>query len=214
MNMLAKFLAKQLSHPSGIVGRLVLASLWNKRNAALNNIVFDNLALQPHDRVLEVGFGGGYLLGRMATVVTEGFLAGVDVSSAMVAVCEKRYQLLVKAGKLELKCAQAEALPYAADDFTKVCTVNSIFYWENAPQAIVECYRVLKEDGLLVLCFTDKKSLSHKEFTHHGVALYDTEEVQQMLASAGFQGIEKTRFQDKYREFWCLKSKKSISTGS
>jgi ubiquinone/menaquinone biosynthesis C-methylase UbiE len=212
--MVAKFLAKQLSHPSGIFGRLVLASLWNKRNTALNNMVFDNLALRQYDRVLEVGFGGGYLLGRMATVVTEGFLAGVDVSSTMVAFCERRYRLLVKTGKLELKCVKAESLPYAADYFTKVCTVNSIFYWENAPQAIVECYRVLKEDGLLVLCFTDKKSLSHKEFTHHGVALYEADEVQQMLVSAGFQEIDRTRFQDKYREFWCLQGKKSISIGS
>jgi ubiquinone/menaquinone biosynthesis C-methylase UbiE len=214
MNMFAKFLARQLSHPSGIFGRLVLASLWNKRNAALNDVVFDNLALQPHDRVLEVGFGGGYLLGRMATIVTEGLLAGVDVSAAMVTFCERRYRLLVKTGKLELKCAKAEALPYAADYFTKVCTVNSIFYWENAPQVIAECYRVLKEDGLLVLCFTDKKSLAPKEFTHHGVALYEADEVHQMLASAGFQGIEKPRSRDKYREFWCLKGKKSISTGS
>jgi ubiquinone/menaquinone biosynthesis C-methylase UbiE len=212
--MLAKFLAQQLSHPSGIFGRLALAPLWNKRNVALNDVVFDKLALQPHDRVLEVGFGGGYLLGRMATIVTEGFLAGVDVSAAMVAVCEKRYRLLVKASKLEFKCAQAEALPYAANCFTKVCTVNSIFYWENAPQAIAECYRVLKKDGLLVLCFTDKKSLAHKEFMHHGVALYEADEVQQMLASAGFQEIEKTRSRDKYREFWCLQGKKSIPIGS
>ena len=82
--MFAKFLAGQLGRPSGVWG-LVLAPIWNKRNAALNDVAFQALALSPQDRVLEVGFGGGYLLGRMAQVVTAGFLAGVDVSPSMVA---------------------------------------------------------------------------------------------------------------------------------
>ena len=42
--------------------------------------------LPAQGRVLEVGFGGGYLLGLMSTVVTVGFLAGVDRSPAMVAL--------------------------------------------------------------------------------------------------------------------------------
>ena len=70
----AKLLAQQLGNPSGIVGDLV-ALLWNKRNAALNDVVFDSLALSADDRVLEVRFGGGYLLSRMSSVVTDGFLA-------------------------------------------------------------------------------------------------------------------------------------------
>jgi hypothetical protein len=37
----------------------MLASLWNRRNTVLNDAAFDGLALRPHDRVLELGFGGG-----------------------------------------------------------------------------------------------------------------------------------------------------------
>ena len=68
-----KFVAQQLGRPSGLIGQLILGPVWNKRNAALNDVAFDHLALNPHDRVLEVGFGGGYLLSRISTVVTEGF---------------------------------------------------------------------------------------------------------------------------------------------
>ena len=105
--MLSKFLAKQLGHPSGLLGKLVAAPVLNKRNSVLNDTAFERLALHPHDRVLEVGFGGGYLIGRMAAVVTEGFFAGVDVSPDMVAYCQERYRSLVEARKLELKCARA-----------------------------------------------------------------------------------------------------------
>jgi ubiquinone/menaquinone biosynthesis C-methylase UbiE len=206
--MLAKFLAKQLSNPSGIFGKLVLAPLWSKRNSALNDVAFESLALHPHDRVLEVGFGGGYLLGRMAAVVTDGFLAGVDVSPAMVGFCEKRYRSLVEAGKLELKCAKAESLPYPSGHFTKACTVNSIFYWENAPQAISELYRALEAGGMLVMCFTCKRCIEDKKFARHGVALYEVDQVCQMMESAGFCEIGMTRASDRHREFLCVIGRK------
>ena len=115
-----KFMAQQLGRPSGLIGRFILGPVWNKRNAVLNDVAFDHLTLNPYDRVLEVGFGGGYLLSRMSTVVTEGFLSGVDVSPAMVALCEKRFASPVQAGKLELKCARAESLPYPNEHFTQL----------------------------------------------------------------------------------------------
>ena len=206
--MLAKFLARQLGNPSGIFGRLVLAPLWNQRNSTLNDAAFDCLALRPHDRVLEVGFGGGYLIGRMAAVVTEGFLAGVDVSPAMVAVCQKRFRPLIEAGTLELKCATATALPYPPGSFTKVCSVNSIFYWENVPQAISELGRVLEENGMLVMCFTCKTSLEDKQFAQHGLALYEDDQIGPMMEAAGFRAVSVTRASDRHREFLCVTGKK------
>jgi SAM-dependent methyltransferase len=206
--MLANFFAKQLSHPSGILGRFVLPRVWNKRNSALNDVAFDSLALRPGDRVLEVGFGGGHLLGRMAGAITGGFLAGVDVSPAMVAFCEKRYRSLIREGKLELRCAGAESLPYPSAHFTKECSVNSIFYWQNAPQAISELWRVLVEGGMLVLCFTCKESLEKRGFANSGITLYAADEVQQMMEASGFHPIRMVRASDKYREFLCAVGKK------
>ena len=84
MTFIQKFIAQQVGNPSGIFGYLISTRLLNRRNKALNDAAFENLALTSHDRVLEIGFGGGYLLGRMSKIVTGGFLAGIDVSSAMV----------------------------------------------------------------------------------------------------------------------------------
>ena len=203
-----KFVAQQLSRPSGLIGQFILGPVWNKRNAALNDVAFDHLALNPHDRVLEVGFGGGYLLGRMSTVVTGGCLSGVDVSPAMVAVCEKRFASLVQSGRLDLKCARAESLPYPDDHFTKVCTVNSIFYWQSVPQALAEFRRVLRDDGLLMMCFTCKASLEKRGFTRQGVATYEADDVRYMTEAAGFCGIRITHNSDKHRAFVCLTGRK------
>ena len=203
---LAKFIAQQLGNPSGITGNLV-GLLWNRRNIALNDVAFDNLALNPHDRVLDVGFGGGYLLGRMSAVVSDGFLAGIDVSPTMAAYCEKRYRSFVREGKLELKCAQAESLPYPSEYFTKVCSVNSIFYWQDVRRALSEFWWVLVNGGTLVTCFTCKASLENRRFAGY-VRLYEVNEVQRMMESCGFQEIRTMRFSDKHREFVCMTGRK------
>lgn len=202
--MLAKFMAQQLGAPSGLVGRWVLAPLWNRRNSALNDLALDRLALHAHDRVLEVGFGGGYLLGRMAGVVTQGCLAGVDASRTMVSVCERRYRSRIKAGRIELRCAPAEALPYSSGRFSKACSVNSLFYWADAPRAMAEICRVLEAGGRLVLCVTRKRSIEGKRFARHGLGLYEDEEVCTLMEGAGFAHVEMNRASDRHREFLCL----------
>jgi arsenite methyltransferase len=204
----AKLFARQISHPSGILGRFVLPRVWNRRNSALNDVALNSLALRPGDRVLEVGFGGGHLLGRMAGAIPGGFLAGVDVSPAMVAFCAKRYRPLVREGKLELRCAGAESLPYPPAHFSKACSVNSIFYWQNAPQAISELWRVLAEGGMLVLCFTCKGSLEKRGFANSRITLYAAEEVQQMMEASGFHSMRMVRASDKHREFVCATGRK------
>ena len=178
--------------------------LWNRRNAVLNQVAFNTLDLSPGDRVLEIGFGGGYLLDRILPIVKEGFVAGVDFSESMVSTCERYFYSEIKAGKLDLRCSPAETLPYPAAQFTKACSVNSIFYWLNLPKAFSEIQRVLVEDGQLVLCFTCRESLEEKEFTQHGIRTFDVEQVEELLAEAGFGHFRRTIHQDKHRNFWCL----------
>ncbi len=202
-----KFFAQQLGQPSRIVS-WIIAPLWNKRNAVLNDMALTQLALTATDRVLEVGFGGGYLLGKLQKIVTNGFLAGVDVSPAMVAFCEKRYHALLNAHRLEIKCARAEALPFPAEHFTKVCTVNSIFYWQDVSRAMTEFGRVLTPNGLLVLCFTRKESLAHRGFAKQGLGLYEPDEIQQILESIGFGEIRVIDSADRYRQFVCMLGRK------
>jgi arsenite methyltransferase len=203
---ISKLVADQLGNPSGIFG-IFAGPLWNRRNAALNDTVLDLLALQPTDRVLDIGFGGGYLLNRMSSVVTDGFLAGVDVSPAMVAWGEKRFRKAVRAGKLELKCAAAEALPYPANQFTKVCSVNSVFYWQNVEQGIREIKRVLGDGGKVVLCFTCKTSIEKKGFAKK-IKLFDAGEIDGIMTEYGFQEIKTTSFSDKYRQYVCITGRK------
>jgi ubiquinone/menaquinone biosynthesis C-methylase UbiE len=204
--MLSRFIAKQLANPSPVIGQLVLAPIWNRRNAALNDAAFAAMELAPQDAVLEVGFGGGYLLGRILEVVREGTVAGVDKSAAMVSYCRNRYRSQIRSGRLVLHCGAGEHIPFGSGNFTKVCAVNSLFYWEDAGSVLSEVFRVLKEGAEFVLCFTDRRSLEAKAFTRQGMAHYEIGEVQSMLESAGFGVVDAVRRADKHREYWCVRA--------
>jgi ubiquinone/menaquinone biosynthesis C-methylase UbiE len=201
---LAEYVAGQLGNPSGLLGRLVLPRLWNRRNAALNDLTFDRLDLQPQDQVLEVGCGGGYLLHRIAGAVTHGLAAGIDASPQIVAFCQRRFRSLVRSGRLQVVCASAEDIPYPSNCFSKACTVNTLFYLTDAPQAISELWRVLADGGKAAICFTDRRFLEGRSFAAHGLNLCEAAEVRDMMDVAGFQDIRLTRGSDRWREFIIL----------
>jgi len=203
-----KFLASQLREPSGIVGGLILPRLFNRRNAALNDLTLECLGLEPRDRVLDVGCGGGYLLRRMAHFVTDGLVAGVDLSPRMVSFCERRYRPLIQAGGLEVRCASAEDLPYPSAFFTKACSVNAIFYLSEAGLAVSELWRVLADGGVLVICFTSKKSLQKRGFGKHGLSLFEDDEVRDLMESSGFREVRMVPGSDRHREFTCAVGRK------
>jgi len=205
---LGKFLANQLREPSGIIGGLILPRLFNSRNAALNDLTLECLGLEPRDRVLDVGCGGGYLLRRMADVVTDGLVAGVDLSPRMVSFCDRRYRPLIQAGTLEVRHASAQDLPYPSAFFTRACSVNTIFYLSEPGLAISELWRVLAAGGMLVICFTSKKSLQKRRFAKHGLSLFEDDEVRGLMQSSGFREVCLVPGTDKHRQFTCAVGRK------
>jgi tRNA G46 methylase TrmB len=60
-----EFKARQAGHPTGILGRL-LARIMAMETVNVNRRVLDLLELEGGSRVLEVGFGHGRTLARVA----------------------------------------------------------------------------------------------------------------------------------------------------
>jgi ubiquinone/menaquinone biosynthesis C-methylase UbiE len=206
--MIQRVLAGQLSRPRGILGRFVLGGLWNHRNARLNEVTLDLLDLGANDRVLDVGFGGGYLLQSIIPRVEGGLAAGIDASLAMVRNARARWRAGIAAGRVDIRLGRAEALPYPDGHFTRVSSVNSILYWNAAGQGIAEIYRVLRTGGTVVLTFTCKRDLETRRFVQYGIRTYEEQEIERMLAAAGFKEIEVVRRSDRHREFICMRGLK------
>ena len=184
--MLQRFFARQLARPSGLFGRFVTARWLDKSSAAMNLLTFERLSLQPADRVLEVGFGSGYLLEKILSTGPRARVAGVDPSAEMVRLAGRRLAGYVRGGRAEVREGSIEALPFGDGEFTKLCTVNTLYFWRDADVALSECRRVLRRDGLLVLCFNAKEDLERWPGHRHGFRLYELREVEDALARSGF----------------------------
>ena len=140
--------------------------------------------------MIEVGFGAGDLINRIAPFVDEGFIAGVDFSPDMAELCTKRFATLVRSGRVELRRASVEGLPYDADRFTKACTVNTVYFWPDPVVALCELWRVLRVDGRLVVGFSRRATMQTLAVTKHGFTFYEPDQILCLLEGAGFDSIE------------------------
>jgi len=185
-----KFIAAQLRKPSGLFGQLITVRLLNLANVPMNRLALEILQLQPDDHVLEVGFGGGDLIARMARIVTMGHITGIDFSIDALEACRKRFDTLIKVGTIELKCTSVDALPFSANTFTKACTVNTIYFWPDPVAALGQMHRVLKKNGTLLVCFSPRAVMEKQEIAQHGFRLFEPEEVKSLLSAAGFRNVQ------------------------
>jgi ubiquinone/menaquinone biosynthesis C-methylase UbiE len=206
--MLKRVISKQLKHPSGLFGRYILVSVWNRRNAPLNDSAIARLRLNPHDQVLDVGFGGGYLIGKLVNLVTEGHISGIDASRVMVEQCRKRFTRQIDSGILDLQCAPVDSMPYPDGSFNKVSSVNSLFYWQDFSQGAREIHRVLAPEGLLVLTYTCKPDLDKRGFSSSDVRTFTDDEVARTLKDASFRDILVEHESDRYRKYSIVSAKK------
>ena len=187
--MFQAFLSRQLAKPSGLFGRLFTARWLEKANAGMNSLTLEALALAPGDRLLEVGFGSGHLLEKVLSHRRCGFAAGVDISPEMVDRVGARLRAYIDAGKAQIRHGDLESIPFADGEFTKLCTVNTLYFWRDPPRALAECRRVLAPGGRLALCFNAKSEMLKWPGHVHGFTLYELAEVEAMLAAAGFGEI-------------------------
>jgi ubiquinone/menaquinone biosynthesis C-methylase UbiE len=198
-----QFVASQLRKPSGLIGKFVVSRILNTGNARMNQSTLAELDLKPDDTVIEIGFGGGDLINRMASLVTKGRIAGVDFSPEMVALCAKRFAGRIRAGQIELHCASAERLPVGSDYFTKACTVNTIYFWPDAAGPLGELRRVLKPGGRLVVCFNPRATLQKVPFTKYGFRYYEPDDVTDLLRQVGFTSVRTASGTTRLGEFLC-----------
>jgi len=184
--MAPRFIARQLSHPAGWFN-VVIRFLMNRHNSRMNAFAVKMVEPAPSDRVLEIGFGGG--LNLPSLIGRAGFVAGIDRSHDVVAWARRRFSGAVSGGRAEFGTGTVEALPFGADAFDKVCTVNTVYFWTSLDAGSAEIYRVLKSGGRAVIGFLPKQ---HMDRMGYPVDIFTTRaanDVIMALERVGFTDI-------------------------
>jgi len=184
-----EFIARQSSRPTGMLG-WIIRSIMSRETAALNATVLDALELRPTDRILEVGFGHGRTIERAAAIVTDGFVAGIDVSETMVRMATRRCRSYIEQGRVRLEVGDSSCLPFPANQFDKAYAVHTIYFWEDAVAHLREIHRVLKPGGTLAIGLRPKATTSGADdFPDSVYTFYETGRVRELLAESGFANL-------------------------
>jgi ubiquinone/menaquinone biosynthesis C-methylase UbiE len=139
---------------------------------------------------LEIGFGHGRTLSRAATIVSPGFVAGIDVSEDMVHTATRWNRQLIKEGRVEVRCASSLQIPYPTQSFERVYATHTLYFWEAPQRHLREIHRVMKNGARFVLTFgpqEDEETVAKFPVTVYH--FYTKDEVQRFLEKARFIAI-------------------------
>lgn len=165
------------------------------------------LGIKKGEIVLEIGFGTGHCLKKMAELVgEEGKVYGIDISSGMLEVSKKRLRKAGLLDRVELYCGDASKLPYEDNKFDAVFMsfTLELFDTPEIPKVLNEIKRVLKPSGRLGVVSMSKEGrnvlLRLYEWLHEKLPQYiDCRPiyVEQSIREAGFE----IKYKEKVRLF-------------
>ncbi len=178
-----EFVARQSALPSGLLGRLI-GHVMARETAAVNEAAVELLDLRSTDDVLEVGFGHGATIARVAAAVSGGRVSGVDPSPEMYTMASRRNRRAIEAGRVALRQASAEDLPFPEASFDKVLLVHTVYFWPQLAPAFREIARVLRPAGCVVVAHRTDASAA-RDFPSAIYRFHDAAAVRNALEAAG-----------------------------
>src|SRR5690349_3845682 len=122
-----RVMVRQFGNPRGLAGRVVgWVMAHSDSNRRRNPWAVGLLAVQPTDRVLEIGFGPGLAIAELARRATGGQVYGIDHSAVMLRQASRLNRAAIRAGRVHLMCAPVDRLPSFEEPFDALFTVNSL----------------------------------------------------------------------------------------
>ena len=149
---LVRRLVRQFHRPHGLGGYVAgWVMAHRSSNVRRNRWVVSLLDVQPSDRILEVGFGPGVAIAGLSALTPNGVVFGVDHSDVMVRVATRRNAAAIRAGRVELSQAEADALPDFGAPLDRVVAVNSIGFWPEPVARLKELHALLRAGGTIAI---------------------------------------------------------------
>lgn len=115
----------------------------------------DTLAIEPADRLLEIGCGHGVAVSLVCERLAGGRIMAIDRSAKMIAMAEKRNRSFVADGRATFQAASLAEADFGDQRFDKLFAVNVGLFRAGRAAELAQIKRHLAPDGALYLFHQD-----------------------------------------------------------
>jgi ubiquinone/menaquinone biosynthesis C-methylase UbiE len=143
------------------------------------------LLLADNERVLDVGFGNGFMLKGLAKKYKCDFY-GIDVSADMLTAASRRNEQTGSVGSIKLTLGDVVRTNFDDGFFDKIYTVNTVYFWSDLSSGLTEINRILRENGVFVNAVYSREWLDKLPFTRIGFVKYTINELIDAGEQCGF----------------------------
>ena len=180
-----KTIASQLRKPHGALGKET-GKMMNKGNKLMNLAAIEQLEIKANDSILEIGMGNGYFVRHILANDNTVQYAGTDFSDLMIEESISNNEEFVRNGQARFTLAEASDLPYKDEFFTKVFTINTIYFWDKPEAVLSEIKRVLKKKGVLIIALRPRSVMDNIPVTKYGFTTFSKTDCMMILTGNGF----------------------------
>ena len=124
--------------------------IWRKKS-------IQNIENNPK-KILDIATGTADFA-IMAAKYTNAKIIGIDISEKMLSIGNTKIKKNKFANRISLKLADAEQLPFENNSFQAITSGFGVRNFQNIDTGLSEMYRVLDEDGIVVILEPSKPSL-------------------------------------------------------
>lgn len=185
---ITKYIGEQFGKPTGIGGK-ISTFIMNRMNQKQYRGVINELGACPKDKILDIGFGNGYLINKLATE-NSGKYYGIEISEDMIKIASKRNHQHIQTKKVTLEKGDALNMDFKDEFFDKVYTVNTVYFWSDLSKGLSEVSRVLKPNGIFINAIYSKEFLDKIRYTKYGFSKYTPKEIEEVALLNGFNVVK------------------------
>jgi ubiquinone/menaquinone biosynthesis C-methylase UbiE len=185
-NKFIKYIGGNFGNPNGVVGKMS-TKLMNIINQRQYKAIFDNINLENNDIILDIGFGNGYFINKLLRKNIKINVYGIEISHDMLNNVSKKYNKFIKNNLLKLSLENIINTSFENNTFSKIYTINTIYFWNNLEKCFSEIKRILKPKGIFLNAIYTKEYLDKIIYTKYGFNKYSIEDMVKLTEENGMK---------------------------
>jgi SAM-dependent methyltransferase len=191
-------IAAQLKMPVGEKG-IEMAYMMEETNLNMTLSSIRNLNLSQGDTLLELGHGNAAHIDYIMRQSHDLKYYGLEISELMFNQAQIINKVFIDKEVAQFVLYEGSLIPFPEAYFSKVFTVNTLYFWDEPVAFLLEIYRVLKHKGIFSLTFAQESFMEKLPFTPFEFRLYDTPKVEKLISQTPFKISESETLTEKIK---------------